>query len=116
VHIHIPDDDVAAFFAYLGIGVLHAIGSSTVPPKTGIWTVGQPKVWGALINHGDVPQEIIDVFKTGDELSALQKLAPDQLNPTILELIGRLQVELAKIPDPTWMELRIDGDNPPKPT
>jgi hypothetical protein len=110
MEFHIPDEHVDTFLAYIGIGVLSAIQRKTVPATVGIWSLAVPKVTQPLIEHGNVSEEIITVFKTADELSALEKLAPDLFEDVLTQLINQLETVLRSSTDPTWMTWKIRAD------
>src|SRR5215216_1724364 len=102
VHMHIAEEQLSPFLIYLGIGTLQAILSGTVSPEVGIWTLGAPQTWALFEGNSRVSPEVITIFQTCDELSAIRDLAPEFFENEIRTLIQRLQVELSKIEDPIW--------------
>ena len=110
MQIHIPDEKLDNFLAYLALGVLHAIQRGVVPPTTGISTLGMPKLWMPMMDIAAVPREILDVFQIADELQLLQELAPALFDSKLTALIKRSEVELAKTVDPTWGQWEITPD------
>lgn len=102
MHCQISEDDLPAFVAYLALGTLEAIRAGTVAPKVGIWTLGMPITWKPLEEAKLVPQAIIDVLRTSDELSAIQKLVPHTFDATVSDLIERLHTALKEMPNQTW--------------
>lgn len=108
MQLKIRETDLPAFLACLGIGVLSAIRTGTLPPEMGIWTLAAPKFWKPLLDISAVPRGILDVLQTCDELSAMRRLmAEDEFDAQVAGLIDQLQIELAKIEDPVW-EVRWD--------
>lgn len=102
MHYQITEDDLPAFVAYLALGTLEAIRAGTVSPDIGIWTLGAPITWEPLEDAKLVPQEIIDVLRQGDELSALQNLAPQTFDAVVTDLIEQLHIALREMPNPNW--------------
>jgi hypothetical protein len=98
----IPKDDLPAFLACLGIGTLQAILDGVLLPEVGIWTLGAPRTWKPLNDESYISREIMEVFQTSDELSALKQLAPDQFDLQVKNLINQLQKELSKNANPSW--------------
>jgi hypothetical protein len=106
----IPDEHLDVFLAYIGLGVLKAIQRKTVPATVGIWTLALPKLTIPLTEKGSVSEEIMTVFKTADELSALEKLAPELFEDALEQLINQLETVLRSSSDPTWMTWEIRAD------
>ncbi len=102
MYCQINEDDLPAFVAYLALGTLEAIRAGIVSSDVGIWTLGRRIMWEPLEEAKLVPQEIIDVLRVSDELSALQKCAPLAFNPTVSDLIERLRAALGEMPNPSW--------------
>jgi hypothetical protein len=105
--IEIPDEQIASFFSLISLGVLVAIHGEQATPSAGTWTLGLPKVWEPLTNNPSIPQSLIDVLQTGDELAALKSLAPESFDTEIQKLIGMLQEILVSQPDPSWVDWKI---------
>jgi hypothetical protein len=102
MYCQVSEDHLSAFVAYIALGTLEAIRAGTVSPGVGIWTLGRPTTWEPLQKVKLAPQELIDVLQQGDELSALQKLAPDTFTAVVSGLIEQLHTVLRTMPDPTW--------------
>ena len=102
MYCQVSEDDLSAFVAYLALGTLEAIRAGTVSPGVGTWTLGRPVTWEPLQQAKLVPQEIIDVLQQGDELSALQKIAPHACDAAVGDLIERLHAVLRAMPSPVW--------------
>jgi hypothetical protein len=102
VALIIPEDNLAAFLACLGIGTLEAIRTGALPTTAGIWTLARPRVWEPLAVGALVPDEIVSVYQTCDELHALEQLAPDKLITALTELIDRLVSVLAQAEMREW--------------
>jgi hypothetical protein len=100
--LSIPEDEVLSLVVCLGIGTLYAIREGILPPKTGIWTLGRPNLWGPLDEHPGIPQSVLDVLSQCDELSAISQLLPDRLQPKINELIEQLVAALDDPDDVGW--------------
>ncbi len=98
----IADDDLPAFVTYLALGTPEAIRARMAPAEVGIWTLGRPLMWEPLEKASLVPQVVIDVLQTSDELSAIQKLAPETFDITMSDLIERLHAVLEGMPNLTW--------------
>jgi hypothetical protein len=91
-----------SFLACLGLGTLTAIQRGVLPASAGVWTLGLPRVYQPLTDINTISKDILDVFSRADELSALQKLAPNEFNNELNKLIERLQTILADNPQPFW--------------
>lgn len=102
MHCQMGEDDLPAFVAYLALGPLEAIRAGAVPASVGIWTLGRPISWKPLEDAQLVPQAIIDVLRTSDELAAIQKLVPHAFDATVSDLIERLHTALKEMPCQTW--------------
>ncbi len=111
IKLQITEDELPAFITFLGIGILSAIRDKAVPSEVGIWTVGRPLIWEFLVEQPQVPKDVIKVFRMADELSAIEKLLPNEFDAKVQELINQLETELAKIKDPTW-QIRWLEDEP----
>lgn len=98
----LPTTDLATFLTCLGIGTLHAIREDALSSETAIWSLGAPKFWEPFLNNPTVPQEIVEILQTVDELPALQQLAPEAFTTEVDKLIDRFLMELKKTQDPTW--------------
>jgi hypothetical protein len=103
IRIKISDEHLPAFLSYLGLGTLLAIRNGSVSPQTGIWTLARPRVWEFLLKKTKVPKQIIRVYQTADELSAIKELIPDEFDTKVGKLIDDLEKELAKMKDPDWV-------------
>jgi len=60
-------------------------------------------MWATLERESLLSPEILDVLKTGDELSAIQELMPERFDALLTDLINRLHQELAQMKDPSWL-------------
>jgi len=109
MQINILNDELPAFLAYLGIGTLHSIRSGIVDADVGIWSLGAPRNWEFLLNIPDIPKDIIEVFQTGDELSLLQQIRPEEFDGIVADLITRLENELVKMQEQNWRLTWSDG-------
>lgn len=103
------DDQLPAFLACLALGTLYAIQRRAIPSTCAIWSLGSPFFWEPLMEHGDIPQNILEVLQTADELSALQKLAPEAYDPALQDLIDRLIETLRQLPEQTWQLEVLDA-------
>jgi len=90
--------EVAASFV---IGVLHLIRIGAFPPVVGIWTMSTRGFWSPLVDNKILSDELIDVLRNCDELSALQKLNPDHFESEITKLIERIEKDV-QYRNPHW--------------
>lgn len=97
----IPKNDLPVFVACLGVGTLQAIRDGILPLEVGIWTLSSP-IFIKSIEDNDISPEVVNVFQTADELSALKELAPEEFKAQVDLLINRLLQELISNPNPTW--------------
>ena len=102
IHMQIPEEDFPAFMTYVAIGTLYAIRNGTVPSEIGNWTLGPPNISEFLLKQQNMPRRVIRVFEMGDELHALEVLAPDKFDDELGEMIRQLEAALAKLDHPTW--------------
>ena len=98
----IPEEDLPIFFAYMALGVLRAIQDETVPPQVGIWSLA-PLVYTPGAKLSSVPESILSVYQSSDELSSIRRLLPEEsYQKTLSELIELLQGELSRLEDPNF--------------
>src|SRR3954466_15156967 len=102
IQLDIESEHVPSVAVCLAIGTLYAIQQKRLATKEGIWTVGVPRFWEPLIDLPSLPPDIIEVFQTCDELSAIEQLLPDRLDSAIEELLNRLMHYIAHVQDPAW--------------
>jgi len=100
--LRIGENSLDAFLACLGIGTLFAIKEGALPAEAGIWSLAVPRVWKPLESNLMVSREMIEVFRTFDELSALQQLSPNEFPDEVSKLIDTLLTELRKVQNPIW--------------
>ncbi len=98
----VADEELSAFVTYRALGTLEGIRAGTVPASVGILTLGRPIFWEPLENARLVPPDVLTVLKTADELDALRKVAPQQFEVRLTELITQLHMALATMSGATW--------------
>jgi hypothetical protein len=91
VSVTISAEDAQTFFSCLGIGVLQCIRDGAVPPVAGIWTLGRSIVWETLRDAGLMSSSGTEVLSTFDEIDAVSKLMPHELEAELEELMTTLR-------------------------
>jgi hypothetical protein len=67
-------------------------------------------VWEPLLDSNFVSERLVDVLREFDELSAFQKLMPDEFAGHVDELLGRLYRALAESEESIWQINWIPDD------
>ncbi len=92
--------DREAFTLCLTLGTLEAMRRGDWPLNAGIWTLGRPVFWEALV---EVDKKVLAVFQTTDELSALAKLAGYPAAEEELDrMIAVIRERLSSLPEKSW--------------
>ncbi|MGV3608843.1 MAG: hypothetical protein ACO1RA_20735 [Planctomycetaceae bacterium] len=86
----------------LALGTLSAIRSGSWPAEAGIWTLARPGFIKPLKDAG-LPDEILAIFRTSDELQAIQELTTIASCEAQLDSwIAMFQSRLATLPEKSW--------------
>jgi hypothetical protein len=89
--LEIEGEHLPAFLACLAIGTLEAIRQGALPAEAGIWSLAARRLWEPIVGRSPLVDQIIDVLKECDELSAVEELIPSELGSQIERLIARLK-------------------------
>jgi hypothetical protein len=101
--------DREAFALCLALGTLEAIRSEAWTTEAGIWTLSRPVFREELDSIG-MPEEVLDVFRSADELSLLEQLAGREAVEQKLQVwVSVLQARLATLPERCWYARWEDG-------
>jgi hypothetical protein len=95
-------ETASTFFTFLAYGVLTAIQKEVVSPETGIWTLGRPALWKALLHHPHIPPSVLEILQEADEWAALKFLNSDAYQATLTRHLQTLESELQKTEAPAW--------------
>jgi hypothetical protein len=107
--LQVASADQEAFALCLALGTLEAIRSGAWPTEAGAWTLGRPIFRGKLEALG-MPGEVLDVFRSVDELSALEALAGNEaVEKRLREWTSLLRARLASLPERSWYARWADG-------
>lgn len=91
----------ASFLACLALGTLYAMRQEAVDSEMGIWSLGAPRTWTDFVNDPNIPQDIVWVLESSDEVDLVSGDAAKKA-AFLDKLMARLLKVLADIPDPTW--------------
>jgi hypothetical protein len=97
------EEGFTVFVACLVLGTLRAIEAGALSPDIGIWSLAAPRALNSLLAAGNVPPEIIDVLRQGDELSMIKDFQGVEAFEKVLQShISRIEAVLAENPDDIW--------------
>ena|SRR3954454_20307674 len=100
--LYMPDEQLHTFIACLSLGTLHAIRTGILDTDAGIWSLASPSLLGPLRSNPHVPNELIEVLESCDELSAIQQMMPQRLQGVITETITRIESQLSEAQPNIW--------------
>lgn len=105
--LEVGKSDREAFALCLALGTLEAMRRGDWPLVAGIWTLGRPIFWEALV---EVDKDVVAVFQSSDELSALAKLAGYPAAEEELDrMIAVVRKRLSALPEKSWYARWSDG-------
>ena len=113
VQMAIPEKDLITFLACLGLGTLRAIRAGVLHPGAGTWTLAVPGFRAPLESKSDIPKEMLEVFTSADELSAIQELCGQEAFEEVLDRhIRVLESILAQATGSTWRLRWMENGEP----
>ena len=105
--LEVGKSDREAFVLCLALGTLEAMRRGYWPLTAGIWTLGRRIFWEALV---DIDDEVLAVFQSADEMSALAKLAGYPAAEAELDhMIAVIRARLSVLPEKSWYARWSDG-------
>jgi hypothetical protein len=100
--LKVMQEEREAFVLCLTLGTLEAMRCGSWPLESGIWTLAVPSFWEPL-EDGTISEEIMDILKTCDELSALESLGEKKYAYELIEkMISLIHLRLASLHDKQW--------------
>ena len=100
--LDIPNYDVTSFVACLAIGVLTEIRKGNLQPTVATWSVAVPRFVDPIERNTRVPPELVAVLREFDELGTIQRSIPEEFEPAIDNLLGRLEAILRDVNKPVF--------------
>ncbi len=105
--LEVAKADREAFVLCLALGTLEAMRRGDWPLVAGIWTLGRPVFWEALV---EVDEKVVEVFQSADELSALAELVGYPAAEKELDrMIAVIRARLSSLPEKSWYARWSDG-------
>lgn len=102
LNLRLDSSNRDALVLCLALGTLEAMRSRIWPLEAGIWTLGRPAFWEPLQRAG-MPEEVIAIFQTVDELDALEQLGDRAATEAVLDrMLGTIRRHLEALPDKSW--------------
>jgi hypothetical protein len=102
INLKVAATGLEALVSCLALGTLEAMRSGVLPLEAGLWALGRPAFWEPLRRAG-ISDDVVDIFRTADELDALEKLSGRAAAENRLDQMSAvIRSHLGALPEKSW--------------